>query len=339
MRCWMILAALLIAPLVHATSLKTWERGEPVSNPQWTSDNGRFTVVVREYERLGDFETLPAEKAFGWDEPQEDEEPLPQREPRTFAFYDGRTLIAIYQQRERLDYRQVLVPDSGRSFVLVHLSPYQRDALFTMVRRDGSSHRVMASDIFSPDDRADLELSLRDTPGLAGDIVRLDVQIAPEKTDSIRIDAVTGQNLDPEKRDLLPVWTAWSIPAANFPEIDRQDVTMQCAAGVDPSRAVRIAPRQLHARAVERPLPAYPTLARKVRLYGWGHVEVVVDTDGRVVCTRAAGSPFGIKEAAEEAVRRWRFEPYLVDGRPVLFTSDVQLRFERVPREARHESR
>lgn len=85
MRGWIVFAALLIALEVHATSAKTWVRGEPVSNPQWTSENGRFTVVVREFERVGDFETLPAEKAFGWDEPQEDDQPLTERKPRTFA--------------------------------------------------------------------------------------------------------------------------------------------------------------------------------------------------------------------------------------------------------------
>lgn len=169
--------------------------------------------------------------------------------------------------------------------------------------------------------------------------MHLNVEIAPETIETIRIHAVTGENLDPGKRDLLPVWTAFSIPAANFPELDRQRAIMQCAAGVDPSRAVRIAPRQLHALAVERPMPAYPPLARKARIFGWGHVEVVVDTDGRVVCTRAAGDPFGIKEAAAETVRRWRFEPYLVDGQAVLFTSDLQFRFERTPRNPRHESR
>ncbi|HWS71909.1 MAG TPA: energy transducer TonB, partial [Thermoanaerobaculia bacterium] len=76
-----------------------------------------------------------------------------------------------------------------------------------------------------------------------------------------------------------------------------------------------------------------PDLARKARIEGPVWMEVTVDEKGRVVCTRTNGLPFGITAAAEKAMRQWRFEPYILDGKAVAVTSEIAWHFRRVPQE------
>ena len=62
----------------------------------------------------------------------------------------------------------------------------------------------------------------------------------------------------------------------------------------------------------------FPEKARKKKLQGVVLVSMVVDENGvprDVVVTKPAGN--GFDEAAIAAVRQWRFEPALRDGKPV----------------------
>jgi TonB family protein len=84
------------------------------------------------------------------------------------------------------------------------------------------------------------------------------------------------------------------------------------------------------ARATERPLPEFPILAIKVRIRGKVWVEVVVSESGDVICARATQFPFGLREAALESARRWKFTPYEIGGRLVNVTSEIVFHFEDV---------
>ena len=64
--------------------------------------------------------------------------------------------------------------------------------------------------------------------------------------------------------------------------------------------------------------PVYPEAARRAHLEGAVILEVIVDTEGNVRDLRVLrGLMLGMTEAAEDAVRRWRWEPAKLNGRPV----------------------
>jgi periplasmic protein TonB len=64
--------------------------------------------------------------------------------------------------------------------------------------------------------------------------------------------------------------------------------------------------------------PVYPTTARIARMEGRVTVEAVIGLDGRVESAEviASTSPL-FDDAALDAVRRWRYRPALMNGRPV----------------------
>jgi TonB family protein len=84
----------------------------------------------------------------------------------------------------------------------------------------------------------------------------------------------------------------------------------------------------VNGKAVSLPRPAYPQDARAARLFGVVVIGVDIDESGRVykVADRCGGYPT-LTKAAEEAARKARFTPTLVDGKPVKVTGLITYRF------------
>lgn len=74
----------------------------------------------------------------------------------------------------------------------------------------------------------------------------------------------------------------------------------------------------INGKAVKLEKPAYPAGARKDRASGVINVEVVIDTDGKILTATAVsdGHP-ALKAAAEEAARKSRFSPTTLNGEKV----------------------
>lgn len=78
-------------------------------------------------------------------------------------------------------------------------------------------------------------------------------------------------------------------------------------------------------RPIYDPEPEYSEEARKAKYQGSVVVEAVISPDGHTRDLRVVNSlGMGLDERAIEAVRKWKFEPALKDGRPVA----VQVRIE-----------
>ncbi len=74
--------------------------------------------------------------------------------------------------------------------------------------------------------------------------------------------------------------------------------------------------------------PDYPEQARPEKLAGVIVLDVVVDRDGSVANVHALNGPEVLARAATEALRWWRFEPYRVDGKPVVVKTTVAVEFK-----------
>jgi len=73
----------------------------------------------------------------------------------------------------------------------------------------------------------------------------------------------------------------------------------------------------LNDKAISKPQPAYPPIAKAARAQGTVAVRVFVNTDGDVTFTQAlSGHPL-LQAAAVEAARRAKFAPTRIDGVPV----------------------
>ena len=73
--------------------------------------------------------------------------------------------------------------------------------------------------------------------------------------------------------------------------------------------------------------PVYPPLARQARIQGTVMLSVTVDQDGNVQdISLISGHPM-LAPAAIEAVKQWKYRPYLLNGIPVNLETQVQVNF------------
>lgn len=61
-------------------------------------------------------------------------------------------------------------------------------------------------------------------------------------------------------------------------------------------------------KAVSRPTPLYPEIAKPMRLAGVVKIEVVIGTDGKIKDTKVIGGHPILVEAALEALHDWKYE-------------------------------
>jgi TonB family protein len=92
---------------------------------------------------------------------------------------------------------------------------------------------------------------------------------------------------------------------------------------------VRVAADVMQKLLVHRVEPAYPPQAREQNLQGIIALDIVVGPDGSVRSVRALNGPDVLARAATEALRWWKFEPYLVQGEAVPVESTVAVEFKR----------
>jgi TonB family protein len=74
--------------------------------------------------------------------------------------------------------------------------------------------------------------------------------------------------------------------------------------------------------------PDYPAEAHQEKLQGVILLDVVISREGNVVQTRALNGPDVLARAAESAMRWWRFEPYLMKGKPAAVETTVAVEFK-----------
>jgi TonB family protein len=81
-------------------------------------------------------------------------------------------------------------------------------------------------------------------------------------------------------------------------------------------------------KAVFSPDPEYSEEARKAKYQGVCVLWLVVGPDGKPRDVRVARTlGLGLDEKAIEAVKTWRFEPAVKDGRPVAVQINVEVTF------------
>jgi TonB family protein len=83
----------------------------------------------------------------------------------------------------------------------------------------------------------------------------------------------------------------------------------------------------LNGKAIELPKPAYPAAAKAVRAEGAVAVEVTIDESGSVTNAAAVSGHPLLRAAAEKAARGAKFEPTLLDGKPVMVSGILTYNF------------
>ena len=81
------------------------------------------------------------------------------------------------------------------------------------------------------------------------------------------------------------------------------------------------------ARAISRPNPVYPQLARQARIQGVVKLEAVIDETGKITDLKViSGHPL-LVQAALDAVKQWRYQPTVLNNVAVQVATTIDVNF------------
>jgi len=90
---------------------------------------------------------------------------------------------------------------------------------------------------------------------------------------------------------------------------------------------VRVSANVSQALLIKTVPPQYPKDARKARIQGAVVLKALIDKEGNVEdVTLISGDP-KLAPAAIDAVKQWRYKPYLLNGEPVWVETQVTVNF------------
>jgi periplasmic protein TonB len=78
---------------------------------------------------------------------------------------------------------------------------------------------------------------------------------------------------------------------------------------------------------LDRVMPVYPPIARQAGIQGTVVLEATISTSGTIKDLRVISGPAMLQQAAIDAVSRWRYRPYLLNGQPVEVETTVSVVF------------
>jgi len=95
----------------------------------------------------------------------------------------------------------------------------------------------------------------------------------------------------------------------------------------EPAIRVRVSQGVSVGRLTNMVEPVYPPLARNARVQGQVVLTAIISKDGTIQDVRVLGGHPLLVQAALDAVRQWRYKPYLLNGEPVEVETTVTVNF------------
>lgn len=95
-----------------------------------------------------------------------------------------------------------------------------------------------------------------------------------------------------------------------------------------PRGPVRVSSRVESAMLIEKTLPHYPEIAVVTRTQGTVMLAAIISRTGTIENLRVVSGPAMLQQAALDAVRNWRYKPYLLNGEPVDVETTINVIFK-----------
>ena len=133
--------------------------------------------------------------------------------------------------------------------------------------------------------------------------------IASARSPSVRVAAVPDASVSAAAAKVTPAPAA--VPTTTTPV----------------HRAVFVSASALMRYVIVSPKPTYPQVAHFQRTQGDVMVRALISENGRIESATAVSGPTSLQEAAVDAMRGWRYRPYLINGKPVEVQTYVNFHF------------
>ena len=93
-------------------------------------------------------------------------------------------------------------------------------------------------------------------------------------------------------------------------------------------RTLSISSGVMAGNLLDKTLPQYPVIARTARMQGTVVLQATIAKDGTIQNLRVINGLPMLQQAAIDAVRSWRYKPYLLNGEPVEVETTINVEFK-----------
>lgn len=78
---------------------------------------------------------------------------------------------------------------------------------------------------------------------------------------------------------------------------------------------------------IQKTIPNYPSIAKAAGSQGTVTLQAVISKSGTIENLRVVTGPAMLQQAAIDAVKQWRYRPYMLDGEPVEVETTISVIF------------
>ncbi|MBZ5704078.1 MAG: TonB family protein [Acidobacteriia bacterium] len=95
-----------------------------------------------------------------------------------------------------------------------------------------------------------------------------------------------------------------------------------------PVQALRVSQGVSQGLLLKRVQPVYPQQALQMRIQGAVQLEASISKDGSITKIKVANGHPALAQAAVDAVRQWKYQPYVLNGEPVAIQTQITVNFK-----------
>src|ERR1700738_4369576 len=122
----------------------------------------------------------------------------------------------------------------------------------------------------------------------------------------------------------LPAFAQTEEKANQQPEKTEQKTNQQTKQEAEP---VNLSMKTIEGRKIHGEAPVYPLTAKLKRIQGDVILFATIDTQGHISGLKLVEGHPVLAQAAIEAVRKWRYQPYMLEGIPVRVETKIKVSF------------
>jgi protein TonB len=94
-----------------------------------------------------------------------------------------------------------------------------------------------------------------------------------------------------------------------------------------PPKKLSISSGVMQGNLMQKTVPQYPAIAKAARIQGTVVLQATISKAGSIENLRVISGPPMLQQSAMDAVRSWRYKPYLLNGEPVEVETTVNVVF------------
>jgi TonB family protein len=123
------------------------------------------------------------------------------------------------------------------------------------------------------------------------------------------------------------VWWFLALGALMLPVIGSAQQGPKSATEVSADQSVALPAERAAENLTNKVSPTYPPLAKAARIQGTVKLAVVISKTGNVDSVKVTSGHPMLVSSAVEAVKKWQYKPFLVDGQAVAVKTEIEVPF------------